>query len=386
MVISDSLMTKSLLIIVPYLIGIALSSTVLPPQQQSTSSVASETATNNDIHTKQEDTTFGGLSFAIHRNGESSPCGSTIGNLESTLLSLVTGKDKQKSLRDLDSGVMTKYEVDKLLTEAFGKHLLSMSSCGPENAPTSIRGYKRKTWGRGENYKIDGVESSFLTFCDMGQERTPILHDHDELLSVSSGDDVQTLPCHFHTREGLRITSFDQLIDLTRNINNQNTEDCTVNSNGEQTCKSSSMMHLYAVPAGRLFMFAPSYVGEVFTLAHVKHPNPEPVTLKVLSVSPRVFDVVDFFEEDESKAIVDKALRETSESHKIKRSSTGASGYNVNSQRTSENGFDTHGTTAVAVKKYVIILFLFHHSLIMINLYHTHITNILNQHFCKISL
>ena len=67
----------------------------------------------------------------------------------------------------------------------------------------------------------------------------------------------------------------------------------------------------------------------------------------------RVFDVVNFFEEDESKAIVDKALRETSESHRIKRSSTGATGYNVNTQRTSENGFDTHGTTAVAVKMYV---------------------------------
>lgn len=353
MVKSDSLMTKSLLIIVPYLIGLALSSTVLPPQQQSTSVVTTEAA-KNDIHTKKEDyLTFAGLSFAIHRNGESSPCGSTIGNLETILLSLVS--NNQKSLQNLG---MTKYEVDKLLTEAFGKHLLSMNSCGPEQAPASIKGYKRKSWGRGENYKIDGIESSFLTFCDMGEERTPILHDHDELLSVISGDDVDTLPCHFHTREGLRIASFDQLLDLIRNVNRQkNTEHCTVDSNGEQTCTSLNMIHLYAVPAGRLFMFAPSYVGEEFTLTHISHPNPEPVTLKVLSVSPRVFDVVNFFEEDESKAIVDKALRETSESHRIKRSSTGATGYNVNNQRTSENGFDTHGTTAVAVKKYVISSF-----------------------------
>ena len=95
-------------------------------------------------------------------------------------------------------------------------------------------------------------------------------------------------------------------------------------------------------------MFAPSYVGEIFELPHVHHPaNPNPVALHVLSVSPKVFDVVDFFEEDESKAIVDKALKETSETHRIKRSSTGASGYNVNRQRTSENGFDTHGAAAV---------------------------------------
>lgn len=99
-------------------------------------------------------------------------------------------------------------------------------------------------------------------------------------------------------------------------------------------------------------MFAPAYVGEIFRISHVRHPlNPEPVTLRVMSVSPKVFDVVDFFHEDESKAIVDKALKETSESHRIKRSSTGASGYNVNRQRTSENGFDTHGATAIEVKK-----------------------------------
>jgi len=35
----------------------------------------------------------------------------------------------------------------------------------------------------------------------------------------------------------------------------------------------------------------------------------------------------------------------------MKRSSTGASGYNVNSQRTSDNGFDTNGKVAVDVKR-----------------------------------
>ena len=35
----------------------------------------------------------------------------------------------------------------------------------------------------------------------------------------------------------------------------------------------------------------------------------------------------------------------------MKRSTTGASGYNLNSKRTSENGFDTHGKEAMVVKR-----------------------------------
>lgn len=68
-----------------------------------------------------------------------------------------------------------------------------------------------------------------------------------------------------------------------------------------------------------------------------------PISLEVLSVAPKVFDIHNFFTPVEAKEVVDKVLNEKSESHKMKRSSTGASGYNLNSKRTSENGFDTHG-------------------------------------------
>jgi hypothetical protein len=113
-------------------------------------------------------------------------------------------------------------------------------------------------------------------------------------------------------------------------------------------------LHLYAVPAGRVFMFAPSHIGEIIDLPHVTGGDPDkPVYLEVLSVSPRVFDLVNFFSKDESATIVERALEETSESHRIKRSSTGASGYTVNSGRTSESGFDTNGPTAMTLKKYV---------------------------------
>jgi len=123
---------------------------------------------------------------------------------------------------------------------------------------------------------------------------------------------------------------------------------------GMTVCRDDTPMinvHLYAVPAGRPFVFAPSYIGEVFEISHVTPKSEQPISLVVMSLSPRVFDVLNFFDAEESESIVKKALLETSETHKIKRSSTGASGYNLNSQRTSENGFDTHGKTAIAVKK-----------------------------------
>mmetsp|Transcript_24376 Transcript_24376/g.30649 ORF Transcript_24376/g.30649 Transcript_24376/m.30649 type:complete len:642 (+) Transcript_24376:200-2125(+) len=359
---------KSLFFIVPYIVGIALSSTILP--QDSLPSANELSGGNDGKLVDGQTSSLHALSFAIHRNGEVDPCGTTAADVETTLTSILSkeGILDDKTLNDeskttfekLTSLDLSKHEVDSILTVLFGKYLLLLSSCGPEQPPKEFTGQRRRSWGRGLNYKIDGVESSFLTFCDMGKDHTPILHDHNELVPVVSGNEsdfdpdkgVKSLPCHFHTREGMRITSLDQFLTSAQKTPEFQKEDCEGSETGEQTCQVSKMMHLYAVPAGRLFVFAPSFVGETFVLHHVDHPsNPNPITLRVLSVSPRVFDLMNFFEEEESRAIVDKALRETSETHRIKRSSTGASGYNVNSQRTSENGFDTHGTAAIAVKQ-----------------------------------
>jgi len=218
------------------------------------------------------------------------------------------------------------------------------------------------TWNE-ENHYLDKAphlkkkEISMIKFCDMGIDKTPIQLDHDKLISVP---EVGSMPCHFHTREGVRITSLEQLADLARDAKVPTTGECTQEKrNADGTCSSEEVstgserkeLHLYAVQAGRQFIFAPKYVGEIFELPHVKVPRDLPVWLEVISLSPRVFDVFNFFDREESAAIVDKALKETSETHRIKRSSTGANGYNVNSQRTSENGFDTHGTQAQAVKR-----------------------------------
>ena len=160
-------------------------------------------------------------------------------------------------------------------------------------------------------------------------------------------------------REGVRITSLEQLANYARESTPPIGECASDERNTDGTCVAINdvekdtrrELHLYAVPAGRVFLFAPKYVGEIFELPHVKVPGDLPVWLEVMSLKPRVFDIFNFFDREESALIVDKALKETSETHKMKRSSTGASGYNVNSQRTSENGFDTHGKEAQAVKR-----------------------------------
>ena len=162
---------------------------------------------------------------------------------------------------------------------------------------------------------------TFKDYCDMGPSRTPVQHDSASLVRVPS---TRTLPCSYFTREGVRVEAVDALKD------------------GQ---------HLYAVAAGRLFQFAPSYIGEEFHLPHVPHPEGKKIYLKTLSVEPKVFEIEGFFVEAEADDIVRRAKTEKSESHKLKRSSTGADGYNVNPTRTSENAFDTHSKSAMDLKR-----------------------------------
>lgn len=75
------------------------------------------------------------------------------------------------------------------------------------------------------------------------------------------------------------------------------------------------------------------------------------VTLEVLSLKPRVFDIHNFFNLEESNELMEKALAETSETHRFHRSTTGTTGASVFNKRTSENAWDTHGKTALVVKK-----------------------------------
>ena len=90
-------------------------------------------------------------------------------------------------------------------------------------------------------------------------------------------------------------------------------------------------------------MFAPKFVGERFELAHVDNSDSEPVWLEVLSISPRVFEVHNFFTPNEATDLIEKPL--LAESH---------DGYKVQNNfvaHTSESFYDASSPTAVAVKK-----------------------------------
>lgn len=366
---------KGCLLIIPYLIGVAISEKVISPDilkrglgkdDAHADSDSDPTVKTNKIEKigkskNFNEDTMNNIRFTVHRNGEADACGSTSTSPTVNLLELFPTDDDFVKL-----DIPDKYKLDKFLTESLGKVALDKSACGPEQPPPEIVGRRRKTWGRGEDYSIEGVDSSFLTYCDMGEDHTPILPDHRSLVAVDTNG-VKTLPCHFHTREGVRFTSYVQLLNYVAEMKqkSENTnehrdaeQECSVTDDGSTVCQpvpvdSYTDVHIYAVPAGRPFVFAPSFIGEIIEINHVK--SELPIYLEVMSLKPRVFDILNFFDREESQSIVDKALKETSETHRIKRSSTGASGYNLNSQRTSENGFDTHGKTAIIVKKYVFL-------------------------------
>jgi hypothetical protein len=256
-------------------------------------------------------TAWENLAFVVHRNGEPEACGSVI------LETLTTESEKK----------LDKYQVENLITQTLSKSLAS-SNCGSPDNATAPEG--------------------LLSFCDMGPARTPILLDHEKLVRLPGG----SLPCRWFTREGLRITSLEHLKELALAAKSS-AQICQNNSDNEdsnevipETCgggDSVAEVHLYGVQAGRVFMFAPSHVGEVFELSHLTmNPDPnKPVTMKVLSLSPRVFDIINVFPKEEADDLVNRALRETSPTHKIKRSTTGTTENTVFNKRTSENAFDT---------------------------------------------
>jgi hypothetical protein len=98
------------------------------------------------------------------------------------------------------------------------------------------------------------------------------------------------------------VTSLQQLAELALRAGEvgEKTVECETSADG--MCSSVSPLlplHLYAVPAGRVFMFAPNYIGEIITLPHVRGGDPSlPVYLRVLSLSPLVFDLVNFFSKE----------------------------------------------------------------------------------------
>jgi len=273
---------------------------------------------------------FSDVSFVIHRNGESESCGTS----DPKLSNIIDVLHKVLDQYDFDDFMM--YELDYLLTIALSLSLLSPNDCTPENNNTT---------------DISGL----VEFCFKGYENTPILPDHSKNIPFKKINGEESLPCHFHTREGLRFTSLQQLVDYARADHHAISPTCT-NKDGRKVKE----LHFYAVPAGRLFFFAPSFIGEIFELEHVHHPKNLSISLEVLSIFPHVFEIKNGFTVEESEEIKKGVLEETRDSHRLKRSSTGATGYSVSSSRTSENGFDTGSPTAFLVKRRAFKILGFH--------------------------
>ena len=268
----------------------------------------------------------------VHRNGEAEACaGTTFGAFVDQLQKNYV---KAGCPEQLD-----KYSFETLMTVSL-------------NGIISTQCHSTESYG---NRKM-----GLLGYCDMGPDHTPILLDHQRLVPIEHGQ-TKSLPCHFHSRESVRITDFETFFlshftQWKHQEESKGNEECDNNNGDEstQTCKASmpeKAFHLYSVPAGRVFMFAPSYIGEIFHLSHVTGASNQPIKMEVMSLQPRVFDIFNFFSRDESSELVEKALAETRGDYKIKRSTTGAQAKSVNNKRTSESGFDTSGKTAMKIKR-----------------------------------
>jgi hypothetical protein len=261
------------------------------------------------------------ISVALHPNGQAEPCSViSVNNLlnDTNILSALRVVDKCPDWK-------SQYVTDSFLTRLL--HEISGPACS-----------------------IEGQQSGFYKFCDRGLKRTPILHDHRLLVPYKLTEDGPSfLPCHFHNASGYRLSSLSLLREWMQAMSCEQDDHTT----GE-TCTTHPPLELYAVPAGRHFMFAPKYIGEIIPLPHVTGGNPtQPVYLEVLSVSPRVFDLVNLFSKQESEDLVQRALAETRESYRLQRSTTGSNGgREVNRYRTSETAFDAAGETALNIKRY----------------------------------
>lgn len=291
---------------------------------------------------KKAQSIFSNWKLSLHRNGQASPCGNSTAAilLNSMKESLQELKEQGRECPKLE-----KYHVESFLTLALSRVMTACTSEEPQ------RSSKRDQ------------SAGLLGYCDMGEAYTPILGDHSQHLpNVFQKTQTSYLPCHFHDDNGVRLTSWmllSRLVEQTAATDN-NENGCVATSDGDdETCVANGRgdlvptLHLYAVPAGRVFMHVPQFVGQIINLPHVRGGDPsKPVYLEVLSVSPAVFDLHNFFTTGESEQLVAGVLKEKRDSHRIKRSETGVNKAKThNRKRTSESGFDTDSKVSVEIRK-----------------------------------
>lgn len=159
--------------------------------------------------------------LVLHRNGQSASCGATTRSFVDSFQQTIY----EHMLQENGScPKATKYAFESLLTRYFAQEI--SSACNSQESHRS---------------KTAVASMGFYGYCDMGADHTPILRDHHLLVPVAS-----SLPCHFHDAQGVRITSLQRLLLEAPCDSNEDCRD----------------IHLYAVPAGRVFMHTASFVGQ----------------------------------------------------------------------------------------------------------------------------
>lgn len=98
------------------------------------------------------------------------------------------------------------------------------------------------------------------------------------------------------------------------------------------------------------FMFTPFEVGKEIELADIS-PLGKPVILKTISQQPKIFEIINFFDEADADFLIANALSIRSETHRLKRSTTGSENILVDRKRTSESAFDISSSVAMKLKR-----------------------------------
>jgi hypothetical protein len=172
--------------------------------------------------TDPDNTVFNDVIFRLHRNGEPMPCG--IQRSSAAAIQYALHVTKVCGKKDLD-----KYQVETFLTNFLEKEMPGhCASTDDESAPIGLFGY-----------------------CDMGPDRMVAQADTKDLVPTRTG----TKPCRMFTREGRRVYSLEHLARLAEDAKAVTCPD------NDETCAAGPVINLYAVPAGRVFMFAASYIG-----------------------------------------------------------------------------------------------------------------------------
>jgi hypothetical protein len=254
------------------------------------------------------------LPIVVHHNGEAEPCGEATVNLHAVKSILKSMGLAQGACPLAHDKINDKNFIDSLLTLVLQTQV--GQTCGPSTEDTT---------------RAPGL----FQYCDMGQDHTVEQANHFDMAPIQL-QDGQYLPCHYHLSSGLRLAGVQQWVEHS------------------SQSSSSQPLHLHAVPAGRYFMFAGSFVGERIPLPHVKGAEPkQPVALKVLALEPRLFEIENFFSPTESAALIEEALNPDIEGGTFEPSSSTSHGVDQQevARRTSEQVWRTETPLAKSLLK-----------------------------------